>query len=143
MTLRTKPDTGTAHTPGPWKVVPATNRGRVLFHTVDPADNGKWRGSVASVHSAENIDGISVEERDANALLIAAAPMMRVAMDVLGFGGDRADEKIGWRGNYPQPSSNSHFRCEFCAAEHKDCTEIPHAKYCPVTICRAASEGWS
>ncbi len=55
----------------------------------------------------------------------------------LGFGTERAEERIGWRGTPPEPSSPSHFRCEFCLAEHLDCTEISHADTCPVTIARA------
>jgi hypothetical protein len=81
-----KPMSNVKHTPGPWRVVPATNKGTVLFHTVDPDGNGRWRGSVASVHSAEHIMGISIEERDANARLIAAAPeLLAVAKAALAF----------------------------------------------------------
>lgn len=63
------------------------------------------------------------------------------ALHSLGFGGDVTDEKIGWRGTYPQPTSPEHFRCEFCDAEHLDCTEIPHASACPVRLCRAVFVG--
>lgn len=59
------------------------------------------------------------------------------ALAALGFGSDRVAEKIGWRGTYPKPSTDAHFRCEFCEAEHIDCTEIDHSAKCPVTIARA------
>lgn len=56
----------------------------------------------------------------------------------LGFGSERADERIGWRGTCPAPSTNDHFRCEFCVSEHIDHTNIHHADTCPVTLLRAA-----
>jgi hypothetical protein len=56
-------------------------------------------------------------------------------LNALGFG---AEEKIGWRGTFPAPSTAAHFRCEFCSAEHVNCDEIPHSSECPVTLARAA-----
>lgn len=53
----------------------------------------------------------------------------------LGFG---EEEKIGWRGTFPAPSTDAHFRCEFCDAEHVNSDEIPHSSECPVTLARAA-----
>ncbi len=60
-----------------------------------------------------------------------------VALRALGFGADKADEKIGWRGVVPAPTTNDHFRCEFCAAENLDTTEIDHSDGCPVALARA------
>ncbi len=59
-------------------------------------------------------------------------------LGVMGFGGSRYDELIGWRGS--RPSTPDLFRCEFCDAEHLDCTLIQHSETCPVTLCRAAAE---
>ena len=61
------------------------------------------------------------------------------ALEAMGFApAFRGNERIGWRGVYPPPSSSNHFRCEFCGAEHLDCTEIPHADDCAVTLARIA-----
>ena len=60
---------------------------------------------------------------------------LRKALASLGFG---TEEKIGWRGAHPAPSTDAHFRCEFCHAENLNCDEIAHTDECPVTICRAA-----
>lgn len=38
------------------------------------------------------------------------------------------EPSIGWRGN--AKTSPDHFACEFCAAEHLDCSLIPHANDC-------------
>jgi hypothetical protein len=60
------------------------------------------------------------------------------ALEAMGFGGDKVDEKIGWLGSYPKPESADHFKCEFCYAEHLDCTLIEHAPDCAVPLARAA-----
>lgn len=67
--------------------------------------------------------------------LAAAKNALVIALEMLGFG---SEEKIGWRGTHPMPSTIAHFRCEFCAAESLNCDEIEHSAECPVTICRAA-----
>ena len=59
------------------------------------------------------------------------------ALRGMGFGGQFVDEKIGWMGTYPHPKTD-HFKCEFCFAEHLDCTLIAHSSECPVTLARAA-----
>lgn len=63
---------------------------------------------------------------------------MSQALEVLRsmFPGDLAEEKVGWRGL--NPSGPDWFSCEFCGAEHLDCTMIPHIADCPVTLARAA-----
>lgn len=68
------------HTPGPWVAVNHDVEGErevgedgVRFWNVLAAD-GRYRGDVCSIHSAVHIGGISIEERDANARLIAEAP---------------------------------------------------------------------
>lgn len=61
---------------------------------------------------------------------------LSASLKALGFGGE---EKIGWRGTHPAPSTDAHFRCEFCNAEHLNCDEIAHADECPVTLARAAA----
>lgn len=63
---------------------------------------------------------------------------MEAAIEKLGFGRDLVSEDIGWRGTYPKPSTDDHYRCEFCAEEHLDATQIPHKDGCPVLLCRAA-----
>jgi hypothetical protein len=49
-----------------------------MYWDIEPVrkDGEDYRGDIASVHASENIGGITVEERDANARLIAAAPDM-------------------------------------------------------------------
>lgn len=38
---------------------------------------------------------------------------------------------IGWRGYGPHSGAPKwHFYCEFCKAEHEDCTKIPHKESC-------------
>ena len=69
------------HTPGPWVAIccdvtgerPVGDSG-IRYWYVDPV--GEYRGSVCNVHAAEGIGGITIAERDANARLIAAAPIM-------------------------------------------------------------------
>lgn len=70
------------------------------------------------------------------ALRIAESGAER-ALRAMGFGGNRVDEKVGWLGSYPEPLKD-HFRCEFCLAEHLDCTLIEHAPDCAVPLARAA-----
>lgn len=74
---------GTPWTAGPWRTVcedlpddeprKLGDTGRRFWSV---STEGKFRGTVANVHAAEHIDGITYAERDANACLIAAAPEM-------------------------------------------------------------------
>lgn len=67
MTIRTKPDTGTAHTEGPWQ----TNGG--IVRTVD--ENSITVRKIATVHGE-----FGEAEKIANARLIAAAPELLEAL---------------------------------------------------------------
>jgi hypothetical protein len=77
------------HTPGPWVIKPATGPEKEhLYFDVKPvlAVDDPYRGSVCTVHDAENIEGITVAESEANARLIAAAPeLLDVLRDCLHF----------------------------------------------------------
>lgn len=75
------------HTPGPWFVGnndrPADGdddglRGTDIYARIP--DGGYFRGTVATLYAAPHIGGITVEERDANARLIAAAPELLAAL---------------------------------------------------------------
>ena len=69
------------HTPGPWvarcedTTASHDDDGR-RFWSILPVLSSEelYRGNVATVSAAAHIDGISFEERDANAHLISAAP---------------------------------------------------------------------
>jgi hypothetical protein len=50
------------------------------------------------------------------------------------FGSNALEERIGWHGRFP--SSPVMFQCEFCDAEHPDCSLIEHTEDCPVTFGR-------
>jgi hypothetical protein len=64
------------HTPGPWFAQRAigTDDMDCGWHIEPEMVDYKYRGMVASVGDAEHIGGITHDERDANARLIAAAP---------------------------------------------------------------------
>jgi hypothetical protein len=64
------------HTPAPWvlKIRPAEHNDNVTVAEIEV--NGKYRGGIARLQSAEHIDGIGKDELIANARLIAAAPDM-------------------------------------------------------------------
>lgn len=79
-----------AHTPGPWKahcsdVTEGLTRGDsgIRFWDILPACSEHYRGGIATVHDAAEIGGISINERDANARLIAAAPELLGACEAL------------------------------------------------------------
>lgn len=69
------------HTPGPWRAVcldvvegrTAGDSG-VRFWMIEQDLDGAYRGGICNVHQAEDIGGITIAERDANARLIAASP---------------------------------------------------------------------
>ena len=72
-----------SHSPAPWTVEEAAGeRGTVLYLTVQPAELQPftYRGAVATVHHAEEIEGITWAEARANARLIAAAPQLLAAL---------------------------------------------------------------
>jgi hypothetical protein len=68
------------HTPAPWvlKIRPAEHDDNVTVAEIEV--NGKYRGGIARLQSAEHIDGIAKDELIANARLIAAAPDMLEAL---------------------------------------------------------------
>jgi len=69
---------------------------------------------------------------------LTEAQRLRNALEAFGFGGSYVGEQVGWRGTFPAPSTDAHFRCEFCQQEHIHCIEIPHSDDCPVSIARDA-----
>lgn len=74
------------HTPGPWI---ATGNVRPVEGVDEPLFCGEiaelrktgWRGTIASIQSCDFINGITREEAEANARLIAAAPEMLAALE--------------------------------------------------------------
>jgi hypothetical protein len=72
--LRTKPDTGTAHTPGPWSY--DRDSGEVIFDDADVCPR------IATV----DLESASPEQAEADGCLIAAGPDMFEALrDVVTF----------------------------------------------------------
>jgi hypothetical protein len=69
------------HTPAPWvlKIRPAEHNDNVTVAEIEV--NGKYRGGIARLQSAEHIDGIGKDELIANARLISAAPDMLDALE--------------------------------------------------------------
>lgn len=70
-------------TAGPWAAVCNDRDGNILFWDIEaPREvGGQYRGSIAMVHSAEHIGGITRDERSANARLIASAPALLEALE--------------------------------------------------------------
>lgn len=70
-----------AYTPGPWVLEKqiGTNGLDCGWEVLQQWVDG-YRGAVCHVTDAENIDGITRDERDANAHLIAAAPYLLAAL---------------------------------------------------------------
>lgn len=100
-----------AHTPGPWRsycndvteAYRAIGDSGVRYWSVEQANAPKYRGQVCDVHAALEIGGISLEERDANARLIAASPEMLdalmlaepvIAFSLSYYGSEDADEAL-------------------------------------------------
>ncbi|MES2166579.1 MAG: hypothetical protein V4458_06040 [Pseudomonadota bacterium] len=89
MPAQTTADAGrTVHTPGPWRfsghVTPVGGEDGAIdmlwCGDVRPPDGNKYRGQIASIQSAEQINGIAAAEAEANARLIAAAPDLLKAL---------------------------------------------------------------
>lgn len=74
------------HTAGPWVYagqIMKVNGDDLFVGAVDPVlDPGRFRGQVCSIQSCDHIEeGISRDEAEANAQLIAAAPDMLAALE--------------------------------------------------------------
>ncbi|HDA7126277.1 TPA: hypothetical protein O5T86_001281 [Staphylococcus aureus] len=80
MSKAAQTSTAGKHSPGPWVVngevreVGADGGEKHRLYCADIVLGAEWRGYVASVQSCDHIDGITREEAEANARLIAAAP---------------------------------------------------------------------
>ena len=70
-------------TPGNWHVTQSLVDGRIAWFDVMPVDDKLYRGNVAYVHPSSIINGVTVGEAKANAVLIAAAPAMLEALQAL------------------------------------------------------------
>jgi len=72
------------HTPGPWKAtcLDREDERRTLFWDIEQVrkPGQGYRGGIGTIHASEHIGGVTIEERDANARLIAAAPDLLEAL---------------------------------------------------------------
>lgn len=87
----------TAHTPGPWNAATRnthkTDAGvELVCITVMPT--GGYRGPIAELQSCDHIHGITTAECEANARLIAAAPDLLEALQVLVENGGIGPEQM-------------------------------------------------
>lgn len=84
------------YTPGPWvltgRVHPVGDAGDETDLYCGSVYPEPWRGSVCSIQSADHIDGISREEAEANATLIAAAPDLLYALERIANGQEMVGE---------------------------------------------------
>ncbi|MGN6146301.1 MAG: hypothetical protein ACTHOP_22230 [Mesorhizobium sp.] len=101
MTLRTKPDTGTAHTPGPWHFGPMHGWIGMCIMRKPSSEYGP-QGTIGDAPIAKVIDGAAHWENsypvEANARLIAAAPeLLGVAKRILerGYVSENIEEERG------------------------------------------------
>ena len=100
------------HTPGPWHAQcddvsrsPGDNGVRFWSIGCPGGPDGSYRGSVCMVFSSQLASGISIDERDANARLIAAAPettdalrsLLRLFEEIDGGENDDAPELVAAR----------------------------------------------
>ena len=88
----------TEHTKGPWKVngelaIVGEIRTQLFCATVDPLTAEKYRGSICTIQSCDHIKGITQEEAEANARLIAEAPNMLKALKFLLAGSWKSIDK--------------------------------------------------
>jgi hypothetical protein len=72
-----------SHTPAPWVLTIRQGGEDATITVAELFPQGKYRGGIARLQSAEHIDGIGREELIANAHLLAAAPDMLEALKAL------------------------------------------------------------
>lgn len=116
------------HTSLPWRIDPSF-----------PADiiGGDGRDVAETTLSPGRHRRSNAEQRANAAFIVLSANAhhgLVEALSALGFGGDLADEKIGWCGSHS--TNPDHFQCEFCFAIHEDCTLIAHLGNCPIPLIR-------
>lgn len=73
----------TQHTPGPWRIKDDRwhDNGKARLRAISIGDGGDfYRGTVAHMQSAEHINGMTADEVEANARLIASAPELLEAL---------------------------------------------------------------
>lgn len=114
------------HTPGPWWP-DASHYG--IYIEANAVIGKRLLQEICAVGPTES----GREQQIANALLIAAAPDLLVAL--LKLMGTPDDPNCGWRGT---GGTDTLFACEFCHELHEDCTLIPHTETCPIPFARAA-----
>lgn len=71
------------HTPGPWAYsgsVRDVDGDKLFCGSVYPVDDTIYRGNICGLQSADYIGGINIQEAEANASLIAAAPDLLAAL---------------------------------------------------------------
>ena len=119
-------------TPGPWQL--SSESPTIIkqdMSLIGLPDGGVLIGSACGHESSGFYP--TLDESEANARLIAAAPELLEALEDLI--GPEDDPKAGWRGWTP---STEMFRCEFCGQEDLDCCRIQHDDRCPIKAARAA-----
>lgn len=141
--------TAAAHTPLPWHVYKSMFNPKKSFRypgiesivgesIVCYGDEGEKETGIRgeSVEEAAANAAFIVEACNSHAALVSRVAELEGALRVL-FGSGIDQELIGWRG-LAKTDVGRIFACEYCHAEHLDCTLIAHTAECPVTICRAA-----
>ena len=98
-------------TQGTWIAKELKIEDRVAWFDVMPAVEGPYRGSIAYVHHAEKIGGITMEEAKANAELIAAAPAMFDALEKIAGEAPAKEPRDGPSVGWP-PSWSTNYRDE-------------------------------
>lgn len=89
------------HTPGPWhysgEISPCGYEVKHPLYCgeVRADESDRYLGSVCEIQSADHVDGISNEEAEANARLIAAAPELLDACEACLARDDIADDELG------------------------------------------------
>ena len=117
------------HTPEPWTYEADTEDLGGFVLTLGDTSNGM--GGEQEIEYAKGLfpdDGDQWQTAEANARLIAAAPELLYALQVV-------SEKSGMHGIGLDPDR---FYCEFCGFSHLDYTKIEHTPFCVMTGVREA-----